>query len=340
MSESQARPARKAAAAKPTPAQAPEDVAPEPLDGGVLPSQWEFLNRTPTREEVQALIETLPPVWGVDVAAYGEYMQALPQNKKVKRPHPDPTKNVTIVDSLPAYTLYMSVGGRQQMLREAQEKNGWRVDYRPEPVTPTGVPGYLSFKDRLVYRVYVDVYLLFETRGPGDRDLLPEPVLLGTRSGTAWVPESGGSNAAATNPYEKVETSALGRAIGAWGFGVLPGSGIATVEEMAAIAGNRAHMEASGGNGGKPQGERQSREELIESTLSTIEHYRQLVGKNDAEMAAQIGAYLVSKLGIARAWDPHSGTVVWAEVKDGQLVMLRKLMQEGITRLKDAEFGV
>lgn len=310
------------------PQQTPQIIDDDTPTASALPSNWEFIDRTPTRIEVMQLLIDLPPVWGVEAKDFIDYVQALPQNKKVKMPHPE--RPDTIVSRfIENYSLYMSVGGRQQMLRSAQEAHGWRVDYRPEPITPTGVPGYLSFSGRLVYRVYVDIY------APIDGD---EPfTLIGTRSGTAWVPETGGRNAAESNPYEKVETSALGRAIGAWGFGVLPGSGIATVEEMAAIAGNRAYQNESGSarDGG---GGRDSRETLLEATMSTIELYRQLAGIEDAEVAAKVAKFLVERLGIGPiVYDPVKHSIDWPMVKDGQLVMLRNAMQEGVKQLQAVE---
>lgn len=302
--------------------QAEQDAAEMEQEHG----NWEFIGRAPTVEEVGDLLLSLPPVWGVSAYDFAAYIQALPQKKKILRPHPE-RPGVMVREYVEAFTLYMSVAGRQAMLRAAQEAEGWRVDYRPEPNTPTGVPGYLSFKDRLVFRVYVDVYVWeTETRNPGGW------TLLGSRFGTAWVPESGGSQAAGSNPYEKVETSALGRAIGAWGFGVLPGSGIATVEEMAAIQGNAAALSVE--THVQPGSRRETREELLESTLTTVEAYRQEARLSEEEMIRKTAAFLVQQLGIRNAFDEANVAIVWDAVKDGQLVMLRQKMQEGIRRLR------
>lgn len=318
------------AAAKKTAPEEPELVEASPEQA--LPSNFEFVNRVPTRLEVAELLGQIPPVWGVAVQDFIDYIQALPQTKKVKKPHPQ-RPNLMIDESVSAYTLYVSVGGRQQMLREAQEAHGWRVDYRPEPVTPTGIPGYLSFHERLVYRTYVDIWQMLGENGM----LLDEPRLLGTRSGTAWVPEIGGKNAAGSNPYEKVETSALGRAIGAWGFGVLPGSGIATVEEMAAIAGNDQYQRQQ--QAGQQQERRETREELLEATLGVIERYRSEAGKAEAEMDLKIATTLNQRLGIKEPMDPETGLIRWELVKDGQLVLLRNMIQEGLKALLDAKLG-
>ena len=233
----------------------------EPVDAPL--ANWEFLGHAPTHEDVRALLLTLPDVWGLKYVDFIDYVQPLPQNKKVKKPHPT-NPNLEIEDRVEAYTLYMGVAGRIKMLERAAEDYGWCVDFTPEPVTPTGIPGYLNHADRLVYRVYVEIKAPIGlprvvTEGPElGRLSVAEYMSLGRKAGTAWVPATGGANAAGSNPYEKVETSALGRALGAWGFGVLPGSGIATVEEMQAIRGNRAYMDAEanatghGGRRGRP----------------------------------------------------------------------------------------
>ena len=331
-------------AAKKSPDAVAEQPAIEDHDdtqlAAALPSNWEFVDRTPTRADVMRLLIELEPVWGVAVKDFIDYIQALPQKKKVKAPHPD-RPDLMVDKFIENFSLYMSVGGRQQMLRRAQEAHGWRVDYRPEPITPTGVPGYLSFSGRLVYRVYVDIYA---PAGPlrsipgqeGEPSVsVREWMMLGTRSGTAWVPETGGSQAAGSNPYEKVETSALGRAIGAWGFGVLPGSGIATVEEMAAIAGNQAYQRQARSEGGG--GGRESREGLMELTLSSIESYRQIAGMNDAEVMDKVAKFLCERLGIKTSvYDSVKHSVDWSMVKDGQLVMLRGVLGEGIRSLQAA----
>lgn len=558
-----------------------EPEAVNQADAETTLNNWEFIGRAPTRDEVVALLGTAELIWGVEVLDFADYVQALPQRKKIKKPHPE-KPNILVEEYIEAWTIYMSVAGRQQMLRQAQELHHWRVDYRPEPVTPSGVPGYLSFKDKLVYRVYVDVYELSEdvvsTReGERMRDG-HDWRLIGTRSGTAWVPETGGAHAAGSNPFEKClhpdtrvlttdlrwvrigdvrvgdrligfdehvgggsgagqklrdsmveavafqsqpsvrvstnrglvtcsrdhqwlvkrrsngerawrsaedlqigdriihyvepwdvptsrdagwlagfldgeghvsngllrwtqrpgvvadevariceahdvavggkvwehdsrnsigrwyvlggsalsvralgmfrptrlmqkartcwegartwsktkdnyatvlsveevgvsptvavqtstrtliaegmlshncETSALGRALGAWGFGVLPGSGIATVEEMAAIAGNQAFQQRQS----QASGGRETRDVLFESTMSTIEQYRQVAGKSDEEMTDLVLQFLVGRLGILRVTDADSKEIKWDVVKDGQLVMLRESLKQGILRL-------
>lgn len=300
---------------------APQGEGTEPDVSEDTPSNWEFLHGPPTKTEVQSLLDTLPRVWGVGAADLFEYVQALPQQKKVKRPHPT-NPNLTVETYVEAHTLYMSVAGRIAMMNRAAEMNGWRVEVTPEPVTPTGIPGYLSIERRLVFRVYVTIWMAEEK--------------VGTRFGTAWVPAEGGSGASASNPYEKVETSALGRALGTWGFGVLPGSGIATVEEMAAIRTNRAALD--GGSAGESA--RKPRDEVIAEALLMIERVRQVRGYSNEQMAENVVAFLRDRLGIAGASASDDGVVEWGPVKDGQIVLLTNSLKETLRKAQDAESGL
>lgn len=287
-------------------------------------SQWEFIDEVPTSIRVENLLKTVKPVWGVKPSDFIDHVQALPQKKKVKRPHPNNPK-IEVDDYVEAYTLYMSVAGRIAMLNAAQEKHGWRVEIEPEATTPTGVPGYLSFETRLVYRVYVRIW---DSTGAE----------VGVRSGTAWVPESGGSQAAGSNPYEKVETSALGRALAGWGFGVLPGSGIASVEEMAMIRGNAAAMQSHSGRMRLSGATKVDRETLLQQALEAAEQVRLLRGYDEEEMRRMVAQYLSKNLGVHDAWDEENISIQWGNVKNGQIELLKNSMLETIRR-ENAERG-
>ena len=112
-----------------------EPEAVNQADAETTLNNWEFIGRAPTRDEVVALLGTAELIWGVEVLDFADYVQALPQRKKIKKPHPE-KPNILVEEYIEAWTIYMSVAGRQQMLRQAQELHHWRVDYRPEPVTP------------------------------------------------------------------------------------------------------------------------------------------------------------------------------------------------------------
>lgn len=319
----------------------PDPEAPPPVDadtehetGEVILSQWEFIDRVPTAEDVIALLAGLPDVWGIAALDYLDFVQPLPQSKKVKRTN---ERGQVITDSVDCYVLYMSVAGRQKMINDAAEKHGWRVDFVPEPVTPTGAAGYISLEPRIVYREYVQIRLWTE----GEVD----PVL-GSKPGTAWVPFSGGSNAAASNPYEKVETSARGRAIAAWGFGVFPGSGVASLEEMQGARANALGMEmekAAQGGWDAPRGQRPARgtrrpqvnrDDRLTAMFEVSEELRQARGLDDKEHHARLVHFLTTNLGIRGAVSAD-GVVDWDKIKDGQIELLTNSLRTSLRNFRD-----
>lgn len=311
-------------------APAVEEAAPEEetsQDVGHL-SQWEFLRTPPTTAQVLALLKTLPDVWGISAADYIDYVQPLPAKKKVMVPHP--TKpNIAVEEYWDCWAVYMSVGGRMAMLNDAQQKNGWKVKFLPEPVSPVGAPGYISLETRIVYREYIKIY---------DKD----GESLGIRSGTAWVPFSGGTQAAGSNPYEKVETSARGRALAGWGFGLMPGSGIASIEEIQGIVQNRQGIDAERHEAGSQQGpaqntNRMSREDQLELAKGAVERLRILTNDNDDDMAKKVGLYVTGTLGAMNAYDPTTNTVHWDGLKTGQLMMMAKALNQKSNSIESSQ---
>lgn len=269
-------------------------------------NDWTFVETPPTPDAVGELLASLKHVWGVETTDFADYVQPLPQKKKVDRFN---ERGQKYVETVPSWTLYMSVAGRVQMVNTAALLNEWRIDFEPEPVTPTGIPGYLNFEGRLVYREYCTIY---------ERGENGEWRVFGRRPGTAWVPSSGGTNAAGTNPFEKVETSARGRAIATWGFGVFPGSGIASLEEMQGADENRRTL-------ARPQAQQQEEvnpANVLEEILTRSEHIRQMRGIDHDASFANLKRYLVGRLGIQGAWDDKTNTPVWGAVRPAQLTML------------------
>ena len=320
--------AKKAAPAKKTEGEPPPDVA---EDSGIEISQWEFLDRVPTRPEVVELLESLPPVWEVKTVDFADYVQVLPQTKKTKVPNPDGKGKHDVWND--AFVVYMSVAGRIKMIQAAAELNGWSVEFLPEMgVSPPGFIDMGEASNRIVYREYCKIEQVRGTEAAPlsfekDGDPLPEPVLIGSKPGMAWVPVSGGKQAAGSNPYEKVETAARGRAIAAWGFGVLPGSGVASVEEVLGAAANQRALERQSG-GPQNGGGRQSREQLMQALYQTGEQVRQKKNWEVPQLQTVIGEYLSRKpseggpgLGIADAWDAEAG-VDFTKVTDGNLFLL------------------
>lgn len=294
-------------------------------------SNWEFWDQPPTVDQVRELLEGLRPVYGVRTVDYIDYVQPLSQSKKIDGGRDERGRKAghTYRDT---WSLYMSVGGRIAMLSAAQELNGWEVDFRPEmhpgPDCPTG---YLEFGERIVYREYCVITQfgipMDDSKWAARADMLP--LVLGSKPGTAWVPRTGGSQAKGSNPYEKVETAARGRSIGAWGFGVLPGTGVASLEEMMGVAENRAAAQAEGG----PQAEREPKKtqpEWVEECKTLAEQVRQLRQIEDDEMQVRVAEFL-SKIGVPAiaVWaelptddTPGMPAIQWDRVKPGQLQLM------------------
>lgn len=327
------------AAKKPEPAPAPSIEQQQQEAVGKIGhiSNWEFLLEPPTTEAVLNLLRTLPPVHGIEHIDFADFVQPLPQGKKIEVQHPT-NPNLKVKETIPCWVLYMSVAGRQAMLNAAAAKNNWRVEVEPEPNSPIGAPGFLSMEQRIVYREYIKIWQYVRPiNTPDDDQFIPAgEVYLGVRNGQAWVPFSGGSQAAGTNPYEKVETSARGRALGAWGFGVFPGSGIASLEEMQGVEQNRSGMEQEQRNLPGPQENtrRPNREQLEEQALTVIEQLRQATNATEAENWAKIGQYVTKSLGAVHAYDPERNLLHLDGLKDGQLIMMTKFLQEKVVQIQ------
>lgn len=275
-------------------------------------SQWEFIDRIPTREEVLQLLGTLPDWWGVPYVDLAEYVQGLPSTKKQKVTVTNNGRTRKEERLYEVVTLYMGVAGRLQMLNRAAELHGWEVEFQPEPRTPTGVPGFLQMDDRLVYREY----LVIKSREDEDS--------LGMKPGMAWVPYTGGRQAAGSNPYEKVETAARGRAMAAWGIGVLPGSGVASLEEM---LGAREPARVT-----QAEEPRMSRADMLGNVVTIAEEIRQLRQYTPEQQQQKLKEYLKSSFGIEM---PEEGEVDWSKVKDGQVRLTLTALQQSLNSLRD-----
>lgn len=335
-----------------------EEPAPEVTQEDVAAAQeqvtnWEFIDRIPSPEQVLALLAQLPTWWGVEPKDFADYVQALPSDKRIKVPERGAGGGVRKVERwFSVVTLYFSVAGRMQMCRTAQELNGWRVDFVPEPVTPSGTPGFIDLgveSGRIVYREYVEIWrpLAVDETFEADNALPVRWIdgqkfeLLGRRPGMAWVPYTGGQQAKGSNPFEKVETAARGRALAAWGWGVLPGSGVASYEEMLGVPANRQGIagetgDAPAGNGGK---QRETPKELIGQLLAMAEEIRQLRGEPDGWNLSMLRQYAkdVQNVDIVTAMDRDDlpAEIDLMKVNAGSLVIMRNGLRRRLTQAKD-----
>lgn len=287
MTEPRKRPAKKTAEPEPV---LVDETAEEPE-----PSRWEFVERVPKVDEVRDLLKSLRPVWGIKAVDYLDYVAALNATKNLKRKGRDNYKEV--------WNLYMSVAGRQAMLNAAQELNGWMVDQRPTPEVPEGNPvGFIHWDDkRAVYRVDIEIWqalvpaslaqpasdaadfrgwagLWIPSGRPSGMHAMP-PVRLGVRSGQAWVPgmpDPAKKDPRISFPFERVETAAIGRCIAHWGLGLLPGSGVSSLDEMIGQQANRDMVSMAEAQTQK----KESQPELEKEILDLAEDLRLATGKD------------------------------------------------------------
>lgn len=327
-------------------------------DQQVVLSSWQFIDDAPTEQQVRDLLATLPDCYGVPYSRYYDYVQALPQRLKIEKQVPNPSGSGTHKETEyhESWALYMSVAGRVKMAEEIALRNGWLLDFEPEPVTPTGIPGILQHGriegenvSRIVYREYAvfrgavlgefpywdgGTFSHYDTSHDG-------MVVIGRKPGMAWVPYSGGSGAAESNPYEKVETSARGRALGAWGIGILPGSGIASLEEMQSIAGNQRAARAQQQEGDPrvvPAGQqRKPKEDLVTDALTIAEEIRQARGLEPEEMRDRLVRFLSSDLGIMSVYDAEIEQIDWKRVKPGQVQLLINSLADSLQKIRNEQ---
>jgi hypothetical protein len=303
----------------------------------VVVSDWVFVDQPPTVDQAVELLGTLKPVWGVSYLDFADFVQPLPQSKKTGRKVPSPSNTRVMVDEkVTTFTLYMSVAGRVQMINRAAELNGWRVDFVPEPTTPTGIPGVLVLGDSIVYRESCVISQV--QQGPTGERLGPIP--LGSKVGMAWVPGvEQRKNAAASTPFEKVETAARGRAIGAWGIGVLPGSGIASLDEMQAVEENQRAAERIARRGpagavAASDGDALTQPEMIEQLMTLYEEVRQRTGRTEEQIFAGQAKFVSERLGASGAVNVANSRIAWDQLSPGQLRLTLNVVRQNIAQLR------
>ncbi len=153
-----------------------------------------------TREEILNYCRRAPAVGAVKHEEFADYVVALTQRKKIDAP--DGTSEWTTVE-----TPYMAVDGKLAMANEDHRRQGKRLDF--------GAPQILvdnAEQLTLLVTVTSEIY--------------------GTRHGIATSRRSGGTAAEREFPWEVAETSAIGRALTAMGYGLFPGAGLASAEDM------------------------------------------------------------------------------------------------------------
>jgi hypothetical protein len=164
-----------------------------------------------TREEILALCNKARDVGSVRHADFAEYVVVLEARRKVG----DEWQTVE--------HAYMAVDGKLAMANADHRKQAKRLDFH-EPKVLLDNPEQLTLQVTVTSEIY------------------------GTRHGIATSRKKGGAHAEREFPWEVAETSAIGRALAAMGYGLLPGAGLASAEDMLRV--QAANGQANGnGNG-------------------------------------------------------------------------------------------
>ena len=251
---------------------------PESEAGTFEGESWVWVDDPPSPDEVLERLMALPPTFGIEMAKFIEYVFPFPARQKVER-----NGTTEYVDT---WRLYMQVAGRIKMLADLQDRANLTVEE---------VQDFPSL-DPVVVRVGISI-----ESPPANTDI----VLNGMRWG---ISKTKGSDSA----WEKAETAARGRAIAAWGIGIMPGSGIASVEEMRDYEQGRVERP-----GTKP--DKRGREEILESTMAAIEGLRQARNEDRDKLYTGIASYVQTNLGV-QILDGEDLDLT--RLKDGQLTLL------------------
>lgn len=264
--------------------------------------RWEWRAEPPTVDEVLERLGSLKPVWGIEVADFAEHVLPMVQSQKVK----DSTTGRDTGQREAIWRLYFQVAGRVAMLQAAVEEHKWIVTEYPEILEGTG--------QATVYRVGIEISGVgVIDLGPGANPTEnPQPgPTLGIRYGLAALKSSD-----RVPPWEKMETAARGRAIAAWGFGVLPGSGIASLEEIE-LAESPDYQQQ------QPTRNRDlDRDELVDQLRTKMEQLRLIKGTTEQDARRGLVEYVSKTFGRALADDEETGAVDLSSLSPGQLALI------------------
>ncbi len=159
------------------------------------------------REDILTLCSKAHDVGTVKHGDFADYVIALESRRKVGDEWRTEER------------AYIAVDGRLAMANTDHRNQGKRLDF--------GEPRVLVDSDEqltLLVIVTSEIY--------------------GTRHGIATSRKRAGTQAERTFSWEVAETSAIGRALSAMGYGLLPGAGLASAEDM--LRTNESHSERNG----------------------------------------------------------------------------------------------
>jgi hypothetical protein len=168
-----------------------------------------------TREELIARCRKAPDVGDVKHEDFVDYVTVIERRKR--------TEKGWVSDGTP----YMSVDGRLAMANADHRSQGKRLMFE-NPVV------MVDNDEQLTLMVVTD------------------SEIYGRRHGIATSRKVDGAPIEMQHPWEIAETSAMGRALAAMGYGLLPGSGLASAEDMlrvdarARLSGQHSHASVTG----------------------------------------------------------------------------------------------
>jgi hypothetical protein len=148
-----------------------------------------------TRDEIVALCERARDVGSVKLADFAEYIVVLESSQWSE------------YDGQPVERAYMRVDGKLAMANEDHRRQKKRLDFL-EPKVLVDNPELLTLQVTVKSQVY------------------------GVRHGIATSRRKTGSTSERDFPWEVAETSAIGRALAAMGYGLLPGAGLTSAEDV------------------------------------------------------------------------------------------------------------
>lgn len=195
-----------------------------------------------TREEIVSLCRKARDVGAVKHEDFLDYIVVLESRRKVN----DEWQSVE--------HAYMSVDGKLAMANEDHRKQSKKLVFA-EPKILLDNAEQLTLQVTITSEIY------------------------GTRHGIATSRKKSGAAAEREFPWEVAETSAIGRALSTMGYGLLPGAGLASAEDM---------MRANATNGAREPARRPGATAAALMTANQraklIEMYRERNGGSDAEV--------------------------------------------------------
>ncbi|MBI3741276.1 MAG: hypothetical protein HY257_05915 [Chloroflexi bacterium] len=219
-----------------------------------------------TREEILALCAKAPNVGAVKHEEFADYIVVLESQKR----HGDEWQTVA--------HAYMAVDGKLAMANEDHRKQSKRLDFSEPKVL-------LDNAEQLTLQVMVS------------------SEMYGSRHGIATSRKKGGTRAEQEFPWEVAETSAIGRALAAMGYGLLPGAGLASAEDI---------MRVSATSDGARKESRKAPLMSANQRTKLIELYREQHGGSEAEAIKGLDALFASafKHGFAEATVPEASDTI------------------------------